>query len=48
MTWTIKWEPRDLWVGLFWDRRADGMHYYVCVIPCVVLHIIRKHQERTE
>jgi hypothetical protein len=35
---TIRFEPRDIWVGLFWDRRADGLHLYVCPLPCIVLH----------
>lgn len=25
----IKLEPRDIWIGLFWDRRYDGLHIYV-------------------
>jgi hypothetical protein len=36
-------EPRDLWVGLFWDaarhigwRRLD---VYVCVVPGLVVHL---------
>ncbi|AYD83937.1 hypothetical protein SEA_GETALONG_77 [Gordonia phage Getalong] len=34
-------EPRDLWVGVFWDRRPDGLHIYVCPFPTLVLHVIR-------
>ena len=39
----IKFEPRDLWVGVYWDRagrvttlETDQQYYriYVCVIPC--------------
>lgn len=39
----IKFEPRDLWVGVFWDRGArittletDQQQYrvYVCLVPC--------------
>lgn len=39
---TLRWEPRDCWVGLFWDRRANGMHWYVCLVPCVVLHWVTR------
>jgi hypothetical protein len=45
----LKFEPRDLWVGLFWDRRSAGLwqpmrteystHFYVCVIPTLVVHV---------
>lgn len=34
----VKFEPRDIWVGLFWDRRIDGLHIYVCPVPCIVFH----------
>jgi hypothetical protein len=33
-----KIEPRDAWIGLFWDRRPDGLHFFVCPLPFVVLH----------
>lgn len=32
-------EPRDLWVGLYWDRRSDGLHLYVCPLPALLLHV---------
>ena len=36
-TWRPKFEPRDIWVGVFWDRRDDGVWLYICLVPCVVL-----------
>jgi hypothetical protein len=39
---TIKFEPRDVWVGWFWDRRSDGTHHYVCILPMLVIHWIRR------
>ena len=39
----IKYEPRDLWIGVYWDRagrcttlETDRQHYrvYLCVVPC--------------
>lgn len=38
---SVKFEPRDLWVGVFWDRRPDGVHFYVCLVPCIVVHWVR-------
>lgn len=38
MRFEAKFEPRDVWIGLFWDRRADGLHLYLCPIPLLVLH----------
>jgi hypothetical protein len=31
----LLFEPRDLWVGVFWDRRNGDTFVYVCVIPCL-------------
>lgn len=39
------WEPRDLWLGVFWRwRDADDewghlAHIYICVVPCLPIHI---------
>lgn len=41
MRWEFKFEPRDLWVGVFWDRRHDGLHIYVCLLPTLVIHGVR-------
>lgn len=38
ITFEVKFEPRDVWVGLFWDRRLDGTHIYICPVPLLVLH----------
>lgn len=34
----VAFEPRDLWVGVYWDRKVDGVHVYVCAVPCIVVH----------
>jgi hypothetical protein len=49
--WTLRllWEPRDMWIGVFWNHvRAGGpedrfMFIYVCLVPClpVVLAVRR-------
>jgi hypothetical protein len=38
MKFELKLEPRDAWVGVFWDRRPDGLHLYVCPVPFLVFH----------
>lgn len=37
---SIKFEPRDIWVGVFWDKKPKSVHeklrlwdVYVCLIP---------------
>lgn len=39
---TVKFEPRDVWIGWFWDRRDDGTHHYVCLVPMLVIHWVRR------
>jgi len=38
-TFELLLEPRDAWVGLFWDRRPSAVHFYMCPAPFVVLHL---------
>lgn len=43
----LQFEPRDLWVGIFWQVRKPPdlpapyriLHVYICVIPMLPLHI---------
>ena len=35
----LQWEPRDLWVGLFWRKSEICWHIYICLIPLIPLHI---------
>lgn len=37
MTARILFEPRDLWVGVFWDRRPGELRVYVCLLPALPL-----------
>lgn len=41
----FQWEPRDLWVGLFWRMNYEmtppyaTLHIFICLIPLVPFHI---------
>lgn len=46
----VEFEPRDIWVGLFWDRRSspppwnpdlllEVLHVWVILIPCFPIHL---------
>ena len=36
----VRFEPRDVWVGLYWNRPTDWCtDIYICVAPCIPLHI---------
>ena len=35
----LMFEPRDCWVGLYWDR----LFIYVCALPCLPLRIQYRH-----
>jgi hypothetical protein len=45
---TLMFEPRDLWVGVFWDRRwlplvnkdRQALVVYICLIPSIVLRLV--------
>ena len=40
----IVWEPRDLWLGIYWDTSRLGnvlesVKIYLCVVPCLPLRL---------
>jgi hypothetical protein len=46
--WSVsfKFEPRDLWIGVFCKRERNywlrpGLHVYVCPLPTMLFHFVR-------
>lgn len=49
----VLFEPRDVWIGVYWDRRWRGgvplLYVYICIVPVFPLRlIVRLSQEATE
>jgi hypothetical protein len=40
----LQWEPRDIWIGLFWRVNLEmpppyyTLHLYLCIVPLLPLH----------
>lgn len=32
-------EPRDCWIGVFWDRHPREWQVWICLIPCLPIRI---------
>lgn len=35
----FEFEPRDLWIGVYWTLAPNHWHVYVCFVPCLPFHI---------
>lgn len=56
--WTVRviFEPRDLWIGVFWEGKskftAVGIHMFrvfICLIPCFPIVIAKqRHLNATD
>ena len=44
----LKFEPRDVWIGLYWNYNAgppNELDLYLCLVPFFPLHLnIERHQ----
>jgi hypothetical protein len=42
-TWSICYEPKDWWVGLYLDKNngTDSQRIYLCIVPCFPVVICR-------
>ena len=39
--WNVEfeWKPQDAWIGAFWKRTGHTVDLWVCILPCIPLHI---------
>lgn len=37
MTTKLFFEPRDIWIGVYWTSNRDTLKVYVCLVPCIPL-----------
>lgn len=37
----IRWlvEPRDLWIGVYWNRYPSALDLFICVLPALPVNI---------
>jgi hypothetical protein len=35
----LEFKPQDLWIGAFWRRSIDVLDVWVCLIPCLPIHL---------
>lgn len=35
----LEWKLQDFWIGAFWKRTGNCIDLWVCLLPCVPLHI---------
>lgn len=44
---TIRFEPRDLWIGLYWKPQDRCVTFYLCLIPCLpIIWSVWKKEEK--
>ena len=34
-----KFKKEDTWLGVFWQNREYEFHAWICIIPCLPIHI---------
>jgi hypothetical protein len=36
----FEFKIQDFWLGVYWKQRGNGLHIWMCLLPCLPLHII--------
>lgn len=39
VSWRFEYKLQDFWIGVYWEREDRYKHIYLCLIPCLPLHI---------
>lgn len=39
MFWHLEFKLQDMWVGAFWKTQGHCLDIWLCVIPCIPIHI---------
>lgn len=46
----IKFEPRDIWLGVYWDPSTEAgtriIMFYVCIVPMLPIMFSIEHKEK--
>ena len=50
MSLSIELEIRDMWIGIYWrhDKLYQLWHLYICIVPCLPVHITWQDKEGIE
>lgn len=35
----LEWKPQALWIGAYWKRLGNCIDLWVCLLPCLPIHI---------
>lgn len=35
----FEWKLADLWIGAFWKRTGSCIDLWICLLPCLPLHV---------
>lgn len=44
----IEFKKQDCWMGVFWQTQHRDLHIYICILPCLPIHIIRFNHDQKE
>ncbi len=38
--WQFEFKLADMWIGAYWRRERYVLHIWVCLLPCLPLHVV--------